>query len=84
MDSKHVRTSKGLVEALFDELDALKEGKSTPQNARAKASLANTICQVTRLEMEYARFVTDARAAKDQVAGAPALPALEMGLRVAA
>ena len=69
------RTSKALTDALFDELDALKRGDSTPQQARAKASIANTICSITRLEMEFARFVSDARA----IEGEHGLKALPMG-----
>lgn len=78
MSNGMARTSKGLIDTMFDELDDLKAGKSNPQNARAKASLANTICQITRLEMDHARFVSDAR----RVAGAGqdnSLPALQMG-----
>ena len=55
------RTSKGLAEVLFNELDNLRDGKSTPQQARSVASIANTICSISRLEMDYARFVSDAR-----------------------
>ncbi len=55
------RTSAGLATAMFEELDALRDGKSTPQQARAKAAVANTICQISRLEMDYARFVSDER-----------------------
>ena len=67
------RTSKALVDILFDELDALKAGESNPQQARATSSLANTICSVTRLEMDYARFVSDARSL-EQGSGLKALP----------
>jgi hypothetical protein len=67
------RTSKALIDALFDELDALKGGKSTPQQARAVSSIANTVCSVTRLEMDYARFVSDARSIEGQ-SGLKALP----------
>lgn len=68
------RTSAGLASAMFDELDALNDGKSTPQQARAKASIANTIISVSRLEMEFARFVADSRTeVKNQ------LPALSIG-----
>lgn len=56
------RTSKALTSVLFEELDALKNGTSTPQQARAKSSIANSIIAVARLEMEYARFVTTDRA----------------------
>ena len=55
------RTSDMLKGLMWDELDALTSGKSTPQNARAKASLAGQIVSISRLEMDYSRFVTDAR-----------------------
>ena len=55
------RTSKGLSQVLFEELELLRDGKSTPQQARAKASLASTICNITRLEMDFARFVANTR-----------------------
>jgi len=55
------RTSSGLAAAMFDELEALRNGASTPQQARAKASIANTICSISRLEMDYARFVSAER-----------------------
>lgn len=60
--SKMERNSKALVESLFEEIDSLKNGTSTYQQARAKAALANTICNVTRLEIDYARFVAAGRA----------------------
>jgi len=56
------RTSAGLAGAMFEELEALRSGSSTPQQARAKASIANTICAISRLEMDYARFVAAERA----------------------
>lgn len=78
MSDKIVRNSKGLVGAMFDELDALKNGESTPQQARAKASIANTICQVTRLEIDFARFVaaerSDPKGLEQKPAGLQALP----------
>ncbi len=55
------RTSRGLANMMFEELDNLKTGSSTPQQARAKAAIANTILSVSRLEMDYARFVADGR-----------------------
>jgi hypothetical protein len=59
------RTSAGLAAVMFDELDALKAGTSTPQAARAKASIANTIVGISRLEMDFARFVADANETKN-------------------
>ena len=55
------RTSDKLKDMMWDELQSLTEGTSTPQNARAKASLAGQICGITRLEMEFSRFVSEAR-----------------------
>lgn len=55
------RTSRGLARHMFEELDMLRNGKITPQQAKATASIANTICAVSRLEMDYARFVTSTR-----------------------
>jgi len=60
------RTSRGLAKAMFEELDLLRDGKSTPQMARAKSSIANTICAVSRLEMDYARFVSASRSNEDE------------------
>jgi hypothetical protein len=59
------RTTRGLAFALFEELESLRNGTSTPQAARAKSSLATTICTISRLEMDFARFVTAARSADD-------------------
>ena len=68
MPEKHeviIRTSKGLAAAMFEELDNLRSGSSTPQMARAKSSVANTICLISRLEMDFARFVSSTRSEDD-------------------
>ena len=57
--AKVERSSRGLVESLFEQLDALRDGTSTPQTARAHAALANSICSITRIEMDYARFISE-------------------------
>lgn len=69
------KTSRGLAQAMFEELELLRGGQSTPQQARAKASIANTICTISRLEMDFARFVTSARADSED----NAMKALPMG-----
>lgn len=56
--AKVMRTTAGLRDTLFDELDRLNDGTSTPQKASAKARLAMTIVQASRLDMEYDRFVS--------------------------
>ena len=68
------RTSVGLAEAMFEELEALSNGSSTPQQARAKASVANTIISLSRLQMDFARFVSDSRTQDS------ALPNLTLGM----
>ncbi len=59
---KVTRTIKGLQDTLFDEIDALRDGTTTPQSARTVASLAKGIIQTARLEMDHARFVSEPRA----------------------
>ena len=59
------RTSRSLSNMMFEELESLNAGKSTPQQARSKAAVANTIIGISRLEMEYARFVALERSDND-------------------
>ena len=54
---KVVRNTTGLKECLFEELDLLRAGDSTPQKARSVGSLVSGIIATTRIEMDYARFV---------------------------
>ena len=56
---KIAKTSEGLTKVLFDELEDLCNGKSTPQMARSKAALVSTVVSVKKLEMEYQHFVDD-------------------------
>ncbi len=53
-----VKNSRGLADKLFEAFDELRDGKTTPQKARAIASLANTIIATKRLELEAVRFIT--------------------------
>lgn len=59
--SKVKRTTTGLREVLFDQIDGLISGKITPQQAKAVSGLASQLVSVTRLEMEASRFISDAR-----------------------
>ena len=74
MSNEIERTSRGIAGAMFEELELLREGKSTPQQARAKASIANTICAVSRLEMDFARFVSSTRSDDETHSGLKSLP----------
>lgn len=60
---KVTRTTRGLRDALFDEIDALTFGKSNAQVAGAKSKLATQIISATRLDLEYHRFVTEMKGA---------------------
>lgn len=56
-----VRTCKGLQDMLFDEIDDLRSGKTTPQSARTVAALSGQLVQTKRLEIDHARFVAEPR-----------------------
>ncbi len=56
-----VPTSKGLQAGLVEEWNDLRKGRTTPQSARAVGSIAGYLIQLKRLEMDYARFIADAR-----------------------
>ena len=46
------RTRAGLRDALFDEIDALRDGSSNAARARAVAMLANSVLQSVTAEIE--------------------------------
>lgn len=50
------RTSRGLRDMLFDELDELRTGDGNPQKALAVANIAKQIMSTVRVEMEYYRL----------------------------
>lgn len=62
---KTAKNTNGLRDALFEQLDGLRDGSKTPQEAKAVASLASQIVSVTKLEMEAARFVSGASDSND-------------------
>lgn len=51
------RNSAGLRDALFDEIDSIRKGTSTPLRANAVAKLASSIVETVRMEMEVQRHV---------------------------
>jgi hypothetical protein len=51
-----VRTASGLREALFNEMDRVIAGTSTPAQARSIALLANSIIDSVAMEVEVARM----------------------------
>lgn len=58
------RTSAGLRDALIDEWDAIRDGKSNPQKAQAIAKLACQIINSVKMEIEFFSHVQSARSGK--------------------
>lgn len=54
---KVVRTSAGLRDALFDELDALRDGSSNPARANSVAKIASGMVDTVRMEMEVQKHL---------------------------
>lgn len=71
------RTSVGLRNALFDEIDALRGGRSNPARARALAMLANTALASVEVEIEYHKYVSDIQ----QHNGSASVGYLELGTK---
>lgn len=53
------KTIEGLRDALFDEINAIREGKSNPQKARSIALLANKVIDSLRVQIQYGRLVNE-------------------------
>lgn len=60
------KTTEGLRDALFDEINALRSGKSNPQNARALCQLANQVIDSIRVQIQYGRLLNDKEKTKAQ------------------
>lgn len=59
-----VRTSAGLRDAIFDEIDAIRAGASNPTRANAVAKLATGIVETVRMEIEVQRHLRQHAAPK--------------------
>lgn len=59
------RTSQGLRDALFDELDALRNGESNPARASAMSKLAVQIINSAIMEIEFQKHVKSSPSGKD-------------------
>lgn len=52
-----LRTSAGLRDAIFDEIDAIRNGDSNPTRANAVAKLAAGVVETVRMELEVQRHL---------------------------
>ncbi|MHA2085641.1 MAG: hypothetical protein ACXAB9_11865 [Candidatus Thorarchaeota archaeon] len=59
MPNKIQRTSSGLRDALFGELDALRSGEATPARAGAAARLAREIISSVQMELSFYKWAPD-------------------------
>lgn len=71
------RTSAGLREALFDELDGLRSGRTTPNKANATAKLADQIINTVRMELDVERHIS--RIGQQPVTPSGLRPPLQLG-----
>lgn len=62
------RTSAGLRDAIFDEIDAIRNGTSNPTRANAVAKLATGVVETVRMELEVQRHVRANKPASPDVA----------------
>lgn len=56
------RTSAGLRDAIFDEIDAIRSGSSNPTRANAIAKLAAGVVDTVRMEIEVQKHLRTAAA----------------------
>lgn len=56
-----IRTSIGLRDALFDEIDALRNGESNPSRASAMSKLAVQIINSAKMEAQFQQYVTSTK-----------------------
>ncbi len=69
--NKVQRTSLGLRDTLFDEIDALRNGESTPQRAAALSKLAVQIINTVTMEIDFQRHVISNPSAVNGVSTIP-------------
>lgn len=72
-----VRTSAGLRNALFDELDGIRAGTSNTARANAVAKLAGQLVETVRMELEVHRHMQ--KVPKDTPKEQIAIPAVPLG-----
>ena len=73
------RSSAGLRDAIFDEIDAIRNGTGNPTRANAVAKLAATVVETVRMELEVQRFAASAAGKTPIPQGAQLPQALQLG-----
>lgn len=73
-ETKIIRTSAGLRDAIFDEIDSIRNGSSNPSRANAVAKLATGIVETVRMEIEVQRHLRSHKATKEETLGGLGTP----------
>lgn len=68
------RSSAGLRDAIFDEIDAIRNGTGNPTRANAVAKLAGCIVETVRMEVEVQRFAASQAGKKIEETAQRGLP----------
>lgn len=76
MGTPTVRTSAGLRDALFDELDGLRSGTSNPAKANAVAKLAGQVIDTVKMELDVQKHL--AKTPKMPVGVQASTPAVQL------
>lgn len=71
MKYKTERTSHGLRDVLFNEIDALVNGESTPHRAIAVSKLATQIVNCANMEVEYQKLTANNMQYKGELLSTP-------------
>jgi hypothetical protein len=74
-----IRTSSGIREALFEEWEMLRKGKSNSQKATAVCRLAHAITYSVKTDIEYQRFVQSTNAISPST---QEVASLKLGLKI--
>lgn len=69
-----VRTSAGLRDAIFDEIDGIRNGSSNPTRANAVAKLAAGVVETVRMELEVQKHLRLHKPAEQMPANALGVP----------
>lgn len=75
----HSRTSRGLRDILFDEIDELRSGEGDPPKALAVAKLAQQIMSTVRVEMEFHKLRENSAKLTEKTIDPVELGVLELG-----
>lgn len=70
------RTTRGLRDLLFDEIDELRTGHGDPDKSMAVANLAKQIVNTAKVEIDFQRVLQDHAASGNPL---PAIGTLELG-----